>query len=544
MWFSNLLFWSAQVTLLVLSGGLLVRALQLRHPRILLVLWRSLIALCLLLPFLQPWHSPVNISPTAISNDFPAAPLPPPSTPLTPHWHFPSTAQITGIVIFTGILVRLVFLALGLLKLRTLRRSSLPIPENSESAALLETMRTQLTARAEFRLSPDLDSPVTFGFASPVILLPERFPTLDPRFQSAIACHELLHVRRRDWAHHLAEEFVRAFLWFHPAIAWLISRVRLAREQVVDLEVVHQTQSRKPYIEALLEFTNRRPSIAAIPAPPFLAERQLVERVALMLKEVRMSRRKLIASLTVISCSLVLVVALAARSFPLKAAPRPVPTLQSSTDSGASGNRQSKSNYSSSDIPDVDISTVWIETVKKGLMVRQVRGLGKLVAQDGSSHLIARVTLPNSITADVKDGESASISTRGGLLVKGHVARVGSPSNETITIVDIAPDAALPKGITAGIEIDGIIDIETLDNVLHVGRPVNVAADATASVFKIFNDGKEAQRVEVKFGRASVNAIEVRDGLQADDKIILSDMSVFDGANRLRLSDRMHLEKH
>src|SRR6516164_7987041 len=183
MWFSNLLFWSAQVTLLVLSAGLLVRALQLRHPRILLVLWRSLIALCLLLPFLQPWHSPVDISPTAISNDFPAATLPPSSTAPTPHWHFPSIeqlSQIIGLVIFIGILVRLALLALGLLKLRTLRRSSLPVPENSESAALLETMRIHLAARAESRLSPDVDSPVTFGFASPVILLPERFATLDP----------------------------------------------------------------------------------------------------------------------------------------------------------------------------------------------------------------------------------------------------------------------------------------------------------------------------------------------------------------------------
>src|SRR2546430_2273721 len=117
--------------------------------------------------------------------------------------------------------------------------------------------------------------PISFGFWAPLILLPEHFPSLEPRFQSAIACHELLHVRRRDWAHHLGEEAFRALFWFHPAIVWLISRVRLAREQVVDFEVLRLTNTRKSYLEALLEFTNARPSLAAIPAPPFLAERQL-----------------------------------------------------------------------------------------------------------------------------------------------------------------------------------------------------------------------------------------------------------------------------
>lgn len=65
----------------------------------------------------------------------------------------------------------------------------------------------------------------------------------------AIACHELIHVRRSDWAQHLAEEVIRTCLWFHPAIAWLIARVRLAREVVV------LTNVRKTYLKATLEFT-------------------------------------------------------------------------------------------------------------------------------------------------------------------------------------------------------------------------------------------------------------------------------------------------
>jgi beta-lactamase regulating signal transducer with metallopeptidase domain len=69
---------------------------------------------------------------------------------------------------------------------------------------------------ADFRLSPEVDSPVTFGITVPMILPPQSFPWMDSQFQAAIACHELLHVLRRDWAHHLAEELIRAASGFIP----------------------------------------------------------------------------------------------------------------------------------------------------------------------------------------------------------------------------------------------------------------------------------------------------------------------------------------
>src|SRR5947207_1450047 len=182
-------------------------------------------------------------------------------------------------------------------------------------------------------------SPVTFGLAAPVILLPERFLAMNAQSQAAIACHELLHVRRHDWAHHLAEETIGAVLWFHPGIAWLIARIRLAREQVVDLDVLRLTNARKPYLEALLEFANARGSLATIPAPPFLAERQLVERITLMLKEVRMSRTRLVASLTASSCGIALAIIFAVWSFPLKPAPHfgPYPPQRGVVAPGVSG---------------------------------------------------------------------------------------------------------------------------------------------------------------------------------------------------------------
>ena len=579
LWFSNLVFWSAHVALQVLAAGILPRLLRLRQPGILLFYWRTVLAITLFLPLLQPWHRVKSAAFIVTSISFEPAPVQ--ATPISAvsHWQLPSLqtiAPILGLIILGGFTVRFIMLLLGLLKLRRIRRTSFPVSTLADSAALLEETRTRVKARAEFRLSAQVDSPVTFGFAAPVILLPERFASLEPSIQSAIACHELLHVRRRDWAHHLAEEFLRSLFWFHPAIGWIISRIRLACEQVVDLEVVRLSHERKTYLDALLEFTNARTLIAAIPAPPFLAERQLVERIALMVKEVRMSRRRLVVSLVAVSCCLILVLFFAARMFPLKAAPRPAQNVvqkdvagrvsgavsggiangvsggvaqgvassvangvSGGVSSDVSGRRQVKSN-SSSDIPNVAVSSIWTDTVKRGSMVRQVRGLGKL-ASSGDSTLVAIITVPVYLTVDVQPNQPAAIDTHMGV-VKGHVASI-SPSGDTSSI-DVALDSALPERATMGLTVDATIDIEKLENVLYVGRPVHGAANTTIGLFKISKDGLGAERVSVKLGRSSVNTIEIVGGLQAGDKIILSDMSDYDNADRIRLTDRMNADKH
>ncbi len=576
LWFSNLLFWSAQILFLALAAAFLPRLFQIRQPRVLLLYWRALLAISLLLPFVQPWHRAKPISGIVASTTFEIVPRPSASSPAVVHWHLPSLdliAQILGVVILAGIAARFVMLALGLLKLRQFRQASSPISSSAESFAVLEEMSARANARAEFRLSADVDSPVTFGFVSPVILLPERFCSMDSRFQSAIACHELLHVRRRDWAHHLLEEIVRAAFWFHPAIAWLIARVRLAREQVVDLEVVKLTNARKPYLEALLAFTNARASIAAVPAPPFLAERQLAERVALMLKEVRMSRPRLIASLTSIVCFLALTVTLAVWAFPLKAVSRnaqnaPQSGVAGGVSGGAGGGISSGvsggistgaaggvsggvaggiGGSASGDIPTVDLSTIWTDTVKRGPMVRQVRGLGTIVHAEDSGNLVARISLPEFLTKDVRANQNATVSTRTGT-VKGYVLRVSPTASADTRSVDVALDASRAIGFSAGLQIDATIDIEKLDNILYVGRPARannfkVQGNTTLTVFKISNDGTEAVRVEVKLGRVSVNTVEVLGGLKEGDKIILSDMSPYDSADRIRLTDEQHVSK-
>jgi hypothetical protein len=305
-------------------------------------------------------------------------------------------------------------------------------------------------------------------------------------------------------------------------------------------------------MEALLEFAVGRGRLAAIPAPPFLAERQLAERVALMLTEVRMSRTRLIASLTSIICFLALTVALAVWAFPLKAMSRNAQNAPQSGIAGgvsravsggvSSGVAQGISggvaggigSSASRDIPTVENNSIWTDTVKRGPMVRQVRGLGTLVPAEDSGSLVARVSLPVSMTAEVHPNQNAAIDTHKGL-VKGHVTGLNASSSDETRTVYVSLDGPLPEGVGANLDVDAVIDIEKIDDVLHVGRPVNGAQNSTVPLFKIVKDGTEAVRVEVKLGRASVNTIEVLDGLKEGDKVILSDMSTYDNADRIHL---------
>jgi|SRR5581483_4443841 len=523
LWFSNLVFWSAQVAALVLAAGFLVRLSRIREPRVLLVIWRVLVALSLLLPWVQPWHRQQDLRAASTFSDIAVQPSVPTLYPVS-HWHVPSfliVAQILGAVILLGIAVRFVILALGLVKLRQLRERSSPIPADSEAIAILEQARASLGAHAEFRLSKETGSPVTFGFASPVILLPEKFLHLDERFQSAIAYHELVHTLRDDWIHHLIEEALRTTVWFHPAILWLIARLRLAREQVVDLEVVRLTQARKTYLKALLEFTAVR--VAAIPAPPFLMERQFGERVALMLKEIHMSRKRLIISLAAMTCTFAFAVVVTMSVFPLKAAP-----LSAARD-GATQNAQSSASN-----PIVDASMIWTDQVKEGSMPLQVRGKGMLMGADPSGKMVARISIPEALAGGVQVNQSAYLTFRGPA-IKGHVSGVGSAASDGMRSVEITPDSALPEGLSPDTAVDGTINVGQLDHVLYIGRPANANANAQSSLLKIINNGTEAVRVSVKFGRASGNYIQVLQGLQAADTVILSDMSPWDRFDRVQI---------
>ncbi|MFL6448818.1 MAG: efflux RND transporter periplasmic adaptor subunit [Bryobacteraceae bacterium] len=149
--------------------------------------------------------------------------------------------------------------------------------------------------------------------------------------------------------------------------------------------------------------------------------------------------------------------------------------------------------------------------------------------------LKAVLQIPETQMKDVRIGLDASVDTRNGV-VPGRVIRIDPAAQNGTVGVDVALLAALPQGARPELSVDGTIQIERLANVVYIDRPVSGEPDATIGLFKLDPDGKGASRVSVKLGRASVNTIEVRDGLKVSDRVILSDMSQYDSYQRIRLN--------
>lgn len=150
------------------------------------------------------------------------------------------------------------------------------------------------------------------------------------------------------------------------------------------------------------------------------------------------------------------------------------------------------------------------------------------------NHLMAELKIPETQARDVTIGEPASVDTHNGVIA-GTVSRVDpAVQNGTVT-VDVKLTGELPKGARPDLSVDGTIDLERLENVLYVGRPAFGQESSTISMFKLDADGRSANRVQVKTGRASVNLIQIDSGLHEGDTVILSDMSRWDNTDRVRL---------
>ncbi len=152
------------------------------------------------------------------------------------------------------------------------------------------------------------------------------------------------------------------------------------------------------------------------------------------------------------------------------------------------------------------------------------------------NHLMAELKIAETQARDVQIGEPAQVDTHNGVIA-GSVMRVDpAVQNGTVT-VDVKLTGELPRGARPDLSVDGTIDLERLDNVLYVGRPAFGQENSTISLFKLDANGHDATRVPVKVGRASVNSIQVIEGLKEGDTVVLSDMSRWDNTDRIRLQD-------
>jgi len=150
------------------------------------------------------------------------------------------------------------------------------------------------------------------------------------------------------------------------------------------------------------------------------------------------------------------------------------------------------------------------------------------------TQLKAALQIAETQAKDIQIGQKASIDTHNGI-IPGHVIRIDPAVLNGTRTVDVKLDGALPPGAVPQLSVEGTIEIERLSNVLYVGRPVHGDENSTVGLFKITDGGKEAVRVQVQLGRASVNDVEILKGLQVGDQVILSDMSAEDNYDRVEL---------
>src|SRR5437870_26902 len=157
---------------------------------------------------------------------------------------------------------------------------------------------------------------------------------------------------------------------------------------------------------------------------------------------------------------------------------------------------------------------------------------------------LARVADPNSLKAqlkiaetqmrDVREQQPVEVDTHNGV-IQGRVMRIDPAAKEGTVIVDVSLTGPLPAGARPDLTVDGTIELERLVDVLYVARPAFAQSQARASIFRVTEDGQEAVRTPIVFGRTSVNYVEVVSGLKEGDQVILSDTSTLDTYNRIRL---------
>ena len=148
--------------------------------------------------------------------------------------------------------------------------------------------------------------------------------------------------------------------------------------------------------------------------------------------------------------------------------------------------------------------------------------------------LKAVLRIPETQAKDVTVGLRAQIDTRNGV-VPGRVVRIDPASVGGTVTVDVALEGALPRGARPDLSVDGMIEIDRIDNALFVSRPAYGEAGGNVGLFRLTPDGSHAERVPVSLGRSSVNEVEIKGGLVEGDRVIISDMSRHEGAERVKL---------
>jgi beta-lactamase regulating signal transducer with metallopeptidase domain len=391
-------------------------------------------------------------------------------------------------------------------------------------------------AGVSIALSDGVQSPGLAGLFRPLILLPTDIVSWTSREErTAILRHEFAHFKRRD---HIVSRFqsaLKALLFFHPLLRYADRQLNLEREIACDDRVLDLGAEPRTYAEAILKAAERSFLKDVVHQAASFNSRITLERRIEMIMNTNRTRRPL-------------------RQWPFLLAPAMligvsawliIPTANSQQ-SPQSGSSQSASNgpvsarsvspeYSQSQLPPVvNKSTIIVASVKRGTMAIHRRGPGVL-APAGNGRLKAVVRIAAPMAKEIRVGQPASIDTSNGI-VSGKVINVGSDGSGEVIPIDISLEGALPQGAVEGLNVDGVIEIDRLDGVLYLQRPASGHEGGVSSLFRLEEGGATATRVPVKFGKVAVTMIEILEGLNVGDKVIISDMSGYAGVNTISLN--------
>jgi hypothetical protein len=393
-------------------------------------------------------------------------------------------------------------LLMGFISAAALRRSR-HAPVLTEWQQTLDRLIERMHVSRSVRLlaTDRVDSPSVIGWLRPVILAPVGVLCgLAPEQVEALLAHELAHVRRHDYLVNVLQGIAESLLFYHPAVWWISNQIRAEREHCCDDLAVAASGDVLVYARALSELESMRP--ARFKAALSANDGSLLRRIQRLADPVAAHRPAGWGVAWSLGALLLLGIAGVAVT-------------------GAQGQSQ----------PVVNLDTVWADTVKQGDMKLEVRGLGRLTSDHTAALKVAETQMQ-----DVRQGEPAMIGFRNRKETVGGKVAVVHPevANGTMT-VDVVMDDALPPGINLQEPVDGTITVGGLTNVVYVGRPVFGGSNSRVMLFKLEPDGHSAKKVPVQFGATSVNLIEIKSGLQPGDKVIISDMSQYDGVAAILL---------
>lgn len=149
--------------------------------------------------------------------------------------------------------------AIGVLRLRSLRNSFVPVDLERVDSSIREVLQRGRGEHPVLLCSSDrVQVPAAIGFSDPTVVLPNwALEEMSMDELQQILLHELAHLRRRDDWTNLAQRIIKALFFFHPAVWWIERKISLEREIACDDAVLLETQQPRAYAECLAHMAEK-----------------------------------------------------------------------------------------------------------------------------------------------------------------------------------------------------------------------------------------------------------------------------------------------